>query len=69
MMLEGAFLWWWISSFIIGLYLILIHNDYWIGIPLTIFGSMILWGFIYEGCKYVITGKINSELTSEGDSK
>jgi len=53
-MFEYGFLFWWGTSLILGLYLIFIHDDLWAGIPLTIFGSMVFWGFIYSGINSMI---------------
>jgi len=53
-MLEYGYLFWWTTSLILGLYLIFTYNDYWVGVPLAIFGSMVFWGLIYGGINSLI---------------
>ena len=43
----------WGSCLIFGGYLMYIHKDYWVGIPVFAFGTMFFWGFAYDGISFI----------------
>ena len=43
----------WIACLCFGAYLMLVHQDYWVGVPILAFGTMIFWGLAWNGISFV----------------
>jgi hypothetical protein len=52
-LIEYGFIVAWIASFLLGAYLVIVHHDYWVGIPAIAFGTMLFWGFALDGILYI----------------
>ena len=64
-MLEYGWMYFWIASLLFGAYLIFNYHDYWVGIPLFVFGTMIFWGFILDGIISVKQRLVNTPSKEE----